>query len=72
MSSKEIYNSLKPDDPLFDHEITCPFCINVTEVIKDGRDILSFAHKSGDSFILDRWYCGACDKHFYTDFKDTD
>lgn len=72
--SKEIYFVLKNDPmaPEFNHDIVCPLCLSVSEVMKAGRDCLTFAHKQGDSFFLDRWYCGSCDRHFYTEYKDTD
>jgi transposase-like protein len=73
-SYKEIYYFIKdkPDDPAFAHELICPFCKSNTGVMKAGRDTVTYAHKMADIFILDRWYCGSCDKHFYTDFIDTD
>lgn len=72
--SRELYIYLKKhrESEEFRHDVCCPFCLSISEVIKAGRDALTFAHKKGDVFIMDRWYCGACDKHFYTDFKDTD
>ena len=71
--SKKIYNLLKNNlnDPVFDHNLACPFCLSVSEVMKAGTDSLTFAYKKGENFVVDRWYCGSCDKHFYTDFKDS-